>query len=693
MSVAAPPKFNYRRTPAQVRETAQAFRRATKGADGAKLFERLSAWDPTSAGESKGHSASYVSAIMEAATDFGDDGDPRAFAKEFLGREATYSSTQAGKAALQFESWLIQEGSTLYRRFVETVLDSGGKTFVAIFEGIVAQGDFIKMQGQTQSFVSIKPLISAGSVNHSCGEVMEFTFFDCAAVNRPKRSDDISGVPSMQTPLPSDLETVGAGRVVRESLLPQDRDAYDRVVEDGGLTREELEVVLGGEGSFDVVYQHESQWAVDDANGVRWVSEDEALWVPDVDNFPGDVAISEEDDLDEGTKPTNYRKSTNSSIRCGTCTHFKERGVKGHCTMFDWSVAGDMTCDEWASGRHTQGPTVDGDRMAKEHAGIREDHPVIECDLATGAMRSRFRSWAILGGVASLNEAGQEEQVTAVVFGDSAYVLDDELDEAGEAIAAVAETYEGSPAEADAVIEQMLREVCADEGELCDNEDELRRLVEVSDDRPTIADRNHAIEEASHSRLDEAAVVDVNPRPAAGQNSTAHKICREIESQLKSHVKGRLFTCHFDNRFGGGSIYVTFANVPPGTTGVRFMNDKERRQISIGPFSSDGEPTGDKLVAKMIASYHRASAIGWRKKTAPPDKIAQYVVGYFKKQTFDDVADETFESTESDLTQEAELLLRESYPDVEEGGDRWAELLGAYTRTLLSEERAAVNPQ
>jgi hypothetical protein len=290
----------YHRNLKDARRVAENFRASTKSIDGKRLGERLAELAASDLPEdtSGKHTRGYIAAIMEVAADAKpeDRSDARKFAQAFVSKDAAYSRTRAGIAAVQLEAWIIEHGGTLYAQFVETVLDSGDNKFLAIFEGRLTDSDKDRLRSGTSSFVKLEPIAEAGLVNYEMGDVLEFSMFDCTAQGKldknvqPKDATQYDQLGSFDTP-----------SFAHESVLPKTRDDYDRVYESGGITQAAATFLFGARVRGAVM--EAGQLAFLDDNGTRWVSESGAKWIPDVDSIVERDEPTDDEETDEPDEP------------------------------------------------------------------------------------------------------------------------------------------------------------------------------------------------------------------------------------------------------------------------------------------------------------------------------------------------------------------------------------------------------
>lgn len=297
----------YHRSLKDARRVAESFRASTKSVNAKLLGERLAALADGELPEDTGgtHTRDYIAAIMEVAAELKpeDRHDARAFATAFVNKDAAYSRTRAGIAAIQLEAWIIENGGTLYAQFVETVLDSGDSKFLAVFEGRLTDSDKDRLRSGTQAFVKIEPIAEAGAVNYDAAEVLEFSMFDCTAQGKLDKNVQPKDATQYEQHGRFDTPTFA-----HESVLPKTRDEYDRVYESGGVGQAAA-IYLFGEKRVRGASVFEGSLSFLDDNGTRWLSETGATWLPDVDSIPE----ADEETTDQDEEPEEEPTADESS--------------------------------------------------------------------------------------------------------------------------------------------------------------------------------------------------------------------------------------------------------------------------------------------------------------------------------------------------------------------------------------------
>lgn len=509
-TVAAP----YRRSLSEARSRGEDFRRATRHVDGRLFRERIAELASSVTLEAGDvHLPDFIAVLTEVAisTPEVDRGDARAFAAQFASRPADYSRSRAGLSAIQFEAWLIEHGGALYAQFVETVLD-GDSRFLAIFEGPLTPQDEDMLRSGVAGFAKVKPLVEAGAVSYSLGEIMEFTMFDCEAVGKVK------DVRPTELAKPGELSMTFAAP--SESIAPFTREQYARVFDQGGITKATAAFLFTRalhEATLD-----SGQLRFSDANGVVWGSADGACWTPDLSTLIENL-----------------------------------------------------------------------------------------CEEARGALRSKCGAWSVFES--RVLEDGEQRLATVIVVGESAWTTGEPG--IGALVQATLRGYHASPAEGDAMVEAILRDIGRELGQPCANAADVVEGVGAHDLRPTVADRDYEIARlcAARKSIDEST-------PDAG--SDADRVVAALHTAFKKKAPGKFFTVTFDARFGTtGQVFARFADVPIDADRLDVLNARTGFVLSIGMFDSSGTALG-KLKAEMLTGSRN---LGWRGKSAPVDTLVAHV--------------------------------------------------------------------
>lgn len=529
-NVAAP----YRRSLSEARSRGEDFRRATRHVDGRLFRERIAELASSvtlEAGDS--HLPDFIAVLTEVAvsTPEVDRGDARAFAAQFTNRPADYSRSRAGLAAIQFEAWLIEHGGALYGQFVETVLD-GDARFLAIFEGPLTQQDEDMLRSGVSGFARVKPLVEAGAVSYSLGEIMEFTMFDCEAVGKGK------DVRPVELAKPGELSMTFAS--ASESIAPSTQAQYARVSEQGGISKATAAFLFPRALREAALLEGQLQFI--DGNGVAWCSPDGGRWLPNLSTLV-------------------------------------------------------------------------------EHL----------CEEVDGALRSKCGAWTVFPS--RVLEEGVQRQATVIVVGESAWTTDEPGIES--AVRSVLHGYRDLPAEGDAMVEALLRDIGRECGRPCANPMDVVESVRVRDDRPTRADRDYEIAKLCAMRR---GLLETETE------SDASRVISALKAAFTRKAPGKFSTVTFDARFGTtGQVFVRFANVPSDADHLDVLNATIGFVLSIGMFDRSGAALG-KLKAEMLTG---GRSLGWRGKTASVDVLVAYVERFIAGLPLDEADDEEDEDPEA----------------------------------------------
>jgi hypothetical protein len=525
----------YRKSLSSARKLGEAFRRVTRPLKGVPgLAERIGqlSLDDLPEDEQRHHTG-YVGAILEFAAQHAqgyrtgyvsgsDDeeknvnrNDLRAFAQHFLSKKPEYSRSKSGLAASQMEAWLVEAGGTLFQQFVETVIEQGTR-FLAVFEGKLDMEELRKLRSATGSFMRFETLIKAGETNG--GEIFEFTVLDCTAA--PTKERDV--YPQLKGNDPSvkdksdDVRFSGMGPV--ESLLPSNRDEYDRVYEEGGLPREAL-LAIAGADVFDNCVEVDKKQFVSDPNGVAWTSEDGYTWLPEVDQIDeagGYEADDDEDEVDDygydkpEQEPRNYREAEDSARTCSRCRYYRHEGSDiGYCHLYATPVEPAWTCDSWEARQ-------EGLIESAEDAAVQSD----------------YGAWTVV----------QEAEQVIVTVGERAWLVPHGYEEVVEGIASIGEMYPELPSERDVMVEAYLRDYAEEAGVPC-GRPALTEDVECrTDERDAIVEANN--QERLQSRVGdvreeaEEIVRETYPDVAEGSEQW-DQLCEGLARSLRRELSER----------------------------------------------------------------------------------------------------------------------------------------------------------
>lgn len=123
------------------------------------------------------------------------------------------------------------------------------------------------------------------------------------------------------------------------------------------------------------------------------------------------------------------------------------------------------------------------------------------------------------------------------------------------------------------------------------------------------------------------AVNILSPGPKTSGSSDADKLCEMITKQVGKAVQGKYFECRVDTRFGGGTVFVRYANVPSDAQHLTLMNAKVAVHFSIGDFNDEGVMKGPKLKASVMSKR----GIKPRGKSGTLEQIAKHVASTVTK--------------------------------------------------------------
>lgn len=374
------------------------------------------------------HQGAYVRLVLEVANKKPKpDADPKEavpakeFASYFMERNPAYSTTKAGISALLFESWLATQGGELFGIFLETVLLSKSD-YLAIFTGPISENDFNRIQDKVTEFATVEVAVHAGDRDYKRGIISDVTMLACKASKGaidPAKTD------------PDQVE-IGGARTI-ESLLPQTHAEYRKVLDEGGLSSSAVPIVFGRD-PFGAARFESGRLAIDDPNGVVWLSEDDGKqWVPDVTT----VRDQHRETKRPARVPTGRRDESSERLR-----PLKTALVE---TLF-------------------------------------EKHE-------SGALRSNYGSWAVFQALVA---AGS--QATVVAVRERVWTVDESVANIQQALAKIAETYAGMGPEFDVMAEAFLAEFADDRGVAVANRSDLASVLESSgdmiEDRDSLVDAN-----------------------------------------------------------------------------------------------------------------------------------------------------------------------------------------------------------
>lgn len=740
-------KVPYRRSLRVAKSIGESFRRATGNIDGALLVSKvdeLAAALPEEVEDGR-HAPGYVRAVMEVAASASeaDRDDARAFAQHFLNRKPAYSKTSAGNAALRLEAWLITNGGTLYKRFVETVLEQEPK-FLAIFEGKLPAEELKKVRAEMEPYLDMDLLVEAGSVDYESGSVLEFTMFDCTgkppakgALDKAPNAGDSSAQPPKEF----------AGDVRLESLLPSTKDEYDRVYEDGGVTREAFAVVVGQDVLDEAVWS-DTGYRATDANGVEWVSEDAGYtWVPDVDKLDeavirpsreffqsggrrGGVSISRDLPTPKprqktGPRPTT-KEATQAKFKPGDVVTFKGRRGRrylvvsvdqfGHLSMVALSgsergsapsavqqkevqLADDQTTgftgkQRFKLHRRAVQSVMGVGSLVRDGGGIaitQEKIPAVvdEAIFETGehgALRSPFGSWAIFES--PVNGGEGTATIVALPGAQAAWAVEDDLGDLTEAVGGLSQFYGELPAEGDAVLEAFLRDYVEECGTPCDNAQDVCEAIV-----PTInlIERDGLVRDACRARVNEQGI--------ATSDRDAELFADAVGLGVEKHFRGRFFKADLIASRNGADVHVTFASDDRTDTPER---SAKYGKIVVGPFDEMGIYAEPVVTARLVNSRGIGEIDGWQDLQGSLPQVRMRVTNFLNSLGWptDEAATATAKEPPAVVTkwatqtgmsvgeamrryEKAGQLVSKQYPDVKEKSERWYELKVGIFKTMM----------
>lgn len=147
------------------------------------------------------HTPEYIAAVLQAAA-LNEEGDTdaiepatdpealRAFTQHFLDKDPVFSNSDAGLCAIQFEAWLLDTDSPVFRQLIETVAEPGAKDFLAIFEGKIAENDWKKVEEGSAEFVKLTVLVESGQKSNHEHERSDVTIVQGLPIKEDKKKYD-----------------------------------------------------------------------------------------------------------------------------------------------------------------------------------------------------------------------------------------------------------------------------------------------------------------------------------------------------------------------------------------------------------------------------------------------------------------------------------------------------------------------
>lgn len=509
-------------------QLSRSFNQAANVDAAARLLETLQTFEAAG-----GTQDTYVSAVIEAAASVArlDRDDVRAFAKYFVGQTSKIAQSRAGLAAIMFEAFVLTEGGNLRQQFVETVVEAKSDTFLAVFRGPLAEQERARVLSATSEFARLKSLVDAGAISYDLAEVMEFTVFE----GTPTLKANAAQILPKTTVNQHDGTTIST-RAVSLSL-PANRAAYEAEVERGGVSNACMAFLIA-EGLAEPYGQtEEGSPIVVDTNGYKWCSAQGAAWVP---------LLAEEDDEED---------------------------------------------DEETDGEEDEEEVADEDEAVEEEFvpdDSREEvntHAIVEDYSDSGALRSRFGTWAVFESALSDGEVS-----TIVTARSAAWAVSAPLRAVRDLVESMASKYIDLPAEGDLMIEAMLAEFADDHGVKCENEADVRSLVEAKQaNGPTREDRDYAVRQG-------LAVSDIGAHFQEANNT--------VES------------VEFVERAGGNALQVAF-DAGAGYAGV----------VELEPFDEAGRPLSNTLCA-VLREADEAPRRLWLNQAGSLSEVTSGVLGF-----------------------------------------------------------------
>jgi hypothetical protein len=125
---------------------------------------------------------------------------------------------------------------------------------------------------------------------------------------------------------------------------------------------------------------------------------------------------------------------------------------------------------------------------------------------------------------------------------------------------------------------------------------------------------------------------------APATSLTGDDIARQIGEKLEPHFGHMTFHVDRQNLGNQDGVYVTYASVPKGSAEIDALNARSNPMISIYKAPGTKWPQGEAAPAKLVTEMFRGSlvrdkdhgsALKFRKKTAEPQKIVDYIVKFF----------------------------------------------------------------
>lgn len=266
------------------------------------------------------HPRAYVDLVVEVAGYLTAEPNiqatgPREFAQQFLRKSATETNTPTGLAAILFEAYLIQNEEALYSQLLETFVEPGDQTFLAIFEGPIPYDRLQRLVQSVRAFVETKVLVRHG--DRSDHEVSDLTILEC----RP-RTEGMAALGQQTPPGGKDPAATNYPRATKpdlhqrsepsrapigpfEALRPQSEADYARVQAEGGISLELVERLYGRDLEITPEPTPDGGTLLffEDGQGGTWYSKGGQTWTPLA--FPTDAARADQEagDADEARRP------------------------------------------------------------------------------------------------------------------------------------------------------------------------------------------------------------------------------------------------------------------------------------------------------------------------------------------------------------------------------------------------------
>lgn len=195
--------------------------------------------------------------------------------KRFTSKPATYSNTDTGAAALQFEALVLDKFSNVAHKFVETVVEATADEFMAVFQGTIDDSVLDRLKLALRDVCELSVVVKCGARSDDMTEIAEVTILRCKPI---KKKDSKATEPVVKTqakPAPDPIDVA----------LTQEN--YMRVVSEGGLS----DAAMAGLHEDNEVYGAK---VYTDKAGTQWaVSEDDGRWYPQVDEGAGKDSVAE----------------------------------------------------------------------------------------------------------------------------------------------------------------------------------------------------------------------------------------------------------------------------------------------------------------------------------------------------------------------------------------------------------------